>query len=205
MNPGGILTKTNYIYSSTVSRGCCLYVGLLSRGGGELQLNNSILHSGSPIVTKHWNGRKPAPNFRMTWACLASSFAAGDSDTCLGRDQLVESRRPVRACVQMDGPLRMRAFIPRRRGRGQGSKPELNGLAAPRLGTYQDPEWRAALAGCIMQFVQLKQQPGWQGCAGALCCLCFASPVPGWCSLQNVAVQLAWATHRHTAESGEVF
>lgn len=49
----------------------------------------------------------------------------------------------MRACVQMDRPLGMRAFIPRRGGRGQGSKPRQTLLPAPCLGTYQDPERRA--------------------------------------------------------------
>lgn len=120
---------------------------------------------GSPRSgTKHRPGRETPPDFRVPQPWLPSSLAAGDSDTCLGRGG--GSRRPVRACVQMDGPLGMRAFIPGRGGRGQGSKPQL----PPCLGREQPP--RAALAGCFTQFVPFQQQLGWQGCAGALGCLC---------------------------------
>lgn len=112
--------------------------------------------------------------------------------------------------MQMDGPLGMQAFIPRGRGgKGQGSKPRLT----PCLGTERDPERSAALAAlaaaaaCIMQFVQLKQQPGWQGRAGEPGCLCSFSCLPCQADVacKKVAVQLARASRRHTAESGELF
>lgn len=74
----------------------------------------------------------------------------------------------------------MRAFIPMRGGRGQGSKLQLTRLSGPRLwvwGGDGDPERGAPPAGCIMQFVQLKRQPGTAGKRRAVCV--FLSPVPG--------------------------
>lgn len=55
------------------------------------------------IGTNHWTGRKTAPNSRSPWACLA----AGDSDTCLGWDQLFETgvwgQQTACACLCADG------------------------------------------------------------------------------------------------------
>lgn len=116
-------------------------------------------------MTKHLTGRKTPPNFRLTLACLAFPIAAGDSDTCLGLGRLIGAGvwGQQKVCVQMEGPLGIQSYIPKRGGRGQGSKPQLTPLPALCLGTYRDPEWSTPLVGRIMQFVQLMQQLGWQG------------------------------------------
>lgn len=62
-------------------------------------------------------------------------------------------------CVRADGrTVRDAAYIPKRGGRGQGSKPQLTPHPALCLGTYTDPE--------------LMQRQEWQGSAGVGGCLC---------------------------------
>lgn len=59
------------------------------------------------MATKHSTGRTTAPNSRLTSACLASSTAAADSDTCLGWDRLFEAgvwgQQKASACLCADG------------------------------------------------------------------------------------------------------
>lgn len=83
------------------------------------------------------------------------------------------------ACVQMDRPLGMRAFIPRRGGRGQGSKPQQT-----RLPDVPGPRVRSSCGWLHYAVCAIKAAAGMAGMrwsAGLL--VCFVSQADGVCRM----------------------
>lgn len=98
--------------------------------------------------------------------------------------------------MQMDGPLGLQSYIPKRGDRGQGSKPQLTLHPALCLGDVLGSRMKHSsgwlhYAVCAINAATRRAGVYWSGVLFVSLTLYFVYLVPKYCSLQNVAVQLA--------------
>jgi len=145
------------------------------------------------VVTKHSTGPKTSPNFGLTLACLAFSHCCWCRRRVSGVGLTVCGSLCVCVCAQMDGPLGMQSYIPKRGDGGQGSKPQLTSPHSSVSGDFPGIRDEAALRpAALCSLCKLIQRQPRQACLCPRvcmfawkggCCVCLFCQIVGVCAV----------------------